>query len=132
MPDVAALMLTLFYPGGIAAAARHVVEVIRSITLGEYSRAVQIAPGEPAGDSSLRPDQWVLRTEIGGFGGNAAPGVFTGFITNGTLEETDLDGLKAVWIDGHALAWAVDDMTYEVGGLDLTLEEAKRIARSLR
>jgi hypothetical protein len=42
-----------------------------------------------------------------------------------------LDGRKAVWIEGHSLMWAVDNMTYEVGGLDLTLEEAKQIARSL-
>lgn len=208
---VSALMLTLFYPGGIAAAAQQFFEVIRSITLGEYSRAMQVVPAETTGDHSLGPDQWVLRTEIGNFAGNAAPGVepivrsvpsleeaqaiagfpiltpaylpdgyalrevklapiggthwvfmfysgpahdiivvqmpggpqpnddpnvfssvTAGVITDGTLEKTDLAGRTAVWIEGHSLMWAVDNMTYEVGGLDLTFEEAKQIARSLR
>ena len=63
---------------------------------------------------------------------NVFSGVFTGFITDGTLEKTGLDGRAAVWVDGHSLMWTVDNMTYEVGGLDLTIEEAKQIARSLR
>ncbi|HLF27617.1 MAG TPA: zf-HC2 domain-containing protein [Anaerolineae bacterium] len=204
------LLLTLFYPGGVAAAAQHAIEVIRSIVLGEYSRAVQTAPGAES-DRSVPSDVWIIRTEIGNFAGNAPPGVeprvqslstleeaqsvvnfhilspaylpegyalrevklapigdthwvlmfytgpthdiivvqtaggpqpgndpnvvsgvLTGFFIDGTLEEIDLDGQTAIWIDGHALGWAVDNMTYEVGGLDLTLEEAKQIARSLR
>jgi hypothetical protein len=189
--------------------------VIQTIVLGDYSRAVQLAPGAASGQSDVPPDMWIVRTEIGNFGGNVLPGVepvvrsltslkeaqamanfqlvtptylpqgytlrevklapiggthwvlsfyggpahdilivqmpggpqptrsthdphtvagvyvSSGVVTGGTLEETELDGRKAVWIEGHSLMWAVDNMTYEVGGLDLTLEEAKQIARAL-
>ena len=47
------------------------------------------------------------------------------------MEEVDLDGRTAVWIDSHSLTWEVDDISYTVGGLDLSLDEAIRIAESL-
>ena len=204
------LMLALFYPGGIAAAARTLVTFIQSISLGPYTHAVQIAPGDQSGQP-VPEDVWIVRTEIGNFAGNAPPGVeplvrslsglqeaqslvnfpilspvflpegyalrevklapigathwvflsydgpghdiilvqmpggpqpsdnphvmsgvFTGFLTDGTLEKAELDGQPAVWVDGHSLMWAVDNVTYEVGGLDLTIDQAKQIARSLR
>ena len=54
-----------------------------------------------------------------------------GWFTNGSLEEVDLDGRTAVWVDGHSLTWEADSISYTVGGLDLSLEEAIRIAESL-
>ncbi len=210
---VAVLMLTLmlFYPGGVAAAAQNVYGAIRSIILGEYSRAVQTEPVTGNDSATLPPDMWKIRTEIGNFAGNAPPGVeplvrsattlgeaqaianfhlvapadlprrytlrevklapiggtywvlsFYGgsahdiiivqmpggpqpsknpneltnigtvYGTEGTLEEIDLDGRIAVWAEGRTLMWQADGIDYLVGGLDLTLEEAKQIARSLR
>jgi hypothetical protein len=208
---VLGLTLTLFYPGGVAAATQQVIETIRNITLGPYASAVQVAPHEEA-DRPRRPDTWLIRTEIGNFGGNLTPsdvepvvqsfatreeaqtaagtpimipsylpdgyvlreikvaqlsdnrliisfysgpardiiiaqlpggplpgvdpqeghGVSNGIGTTGALEETDLDGRTAAWVDSKTLAWSVDNTTYEVGGIDLTLAEAKQIARSLR
>ena len=52
--------------------------------------------------------------------------------TNGMLEEVDFDGRPAAWVDGHSLSWEADGINYTVGGLDLDLEQALRIARSLR
>jgi len=206
-----ALALNLFYPGGIAAAAENVYRVLRTIILGDYTRAVQVEPQTPNDSMPISPDAWIIRTEIGNFAGNAPPGteplvrslasleeaqsdvefpiltpadlpddyalrevrlapiglthwvflfyggpgrdiiiaqmpggpqpsrnsgemsgVFTGFVTEGTLQEVELDGHPAVWIDGHSLSWTVGAVTYQVGGLDLTLEEAAPIARSLR
>ena len=56
----------------------------------------------------------------------------TGMITTGSLEEVDFDGQKAAWVDGHTLVWGSTEYTYEVGGLDLNLQQAMEIARSLR
>ncbi len=206
-----ALMLTLFYPGGMAAAADNLYNAIRTILLGDYSRAVQVPPGTGDNSAALPPDVWKISTEIGNFAGNAPPGVepivrsmtslndaqavakfhlaaptdlprgyvlrevklapiggthwvisfyggsahdvivvqmpvgrqpsqnpneltgiFSGFGTDGTLAKTDLDGRPAAWADGHSLMWEAGGISYVVGGLDLTLDEAKQIARSLR
>ena len=53
-------------------------------------------------------------------------------MTSDTLEEVDFDGRTAAWIAGHTLMWADGDVSYQVGGRDLTLEQAKAIARSLK
>jgi hypothetical protein len=52
-------------------------------------------------------------------------------ITNGAIEPTDLDGRPAAWIDGRSLVWEAGGMAYQLGGLDLTLEQAREVARSL-
>jgi hypothetical protein len=62
---------------------------------------------------------------------HVAVGVKSGFMTNGTLEEVELDGRPAAWADNHSLMWEADGISYTVGGLDLSLEEAIRIAKSL-
>jgi hypothetical protein len=59
-------------------------------------------------------------------------GTFVGFMTNGTLEEVDLDGRKAAWADGRLLMWEADGIGYLVGGPKLGLDEATRIAKSLK
>ena len=203
-------MLSL-YPGGAVAAAENLYKTIRSIILGEYSRALQVEPWNANDPASIPSDVWIVHTEIGNFAGNAPPGVepmvrsvtswedaqavasfhlvvptylpkgytsreaklapiggtywvisFYGSAahdivivqmpvgpqpsnnpdasvsigtmlgTEDTLEDVDLDGRKAAWADGHTLMWEADGSSYIVGGLDVTLDEAKRIARSLR
>ena len=62
---------------------------------------------------------------------NVGIAVMGGWVTNGPVEEVDLDGRTAVWIDSHSLTWEVDNISYTVGGLDLSLDEAIRIAESL-
>jgi len=63
---------------------------------------------------------------------HVAIGVKTGWITDGSLEEVELDGHRAAWMDGHSLTWEADGISYTVGGLDLSLEEAIHIAESLK
>lgn len=63
---------------------------------------------------------------------NVAESVAVGLVTDGTLEEIDFDGRPAVWTDDHSLMWEADGISYQVGGLDLDLAQALRIARSLR
>jgi hypothetical protein len=188
-----------------------VVDAIRSIVVGPNTDAWQVDQQAVSDPGPLPPDVWVIHTEIGGFGGNAPPGVdpivqsvdtfeeaqgLTGFhlrrptdlpegfafreaklapiggtswailfysgpgdeiivaqmpggpqpsddpnvvssvksgvLTDGTLEEVDFDGQVAAWIDGHSLLWESDGITYQVGALDLSLQQVMDIARSLR
>jgi hypothetical protein len=51
--------------------------------------------------------------------------------TSGSLEEVDLNSHPAAWINDRALAWEADSISYTLGGLDLDLEEAIRMATSL-
>ncbi len=51
--------------------------------------------------------------------------------TNGSVEELKVGDHPAAWIDGKALAWEADDILYEVGGSDLSLDVAVRIAESI-
>ena len=59
-------------------------------------------------------------------------GTSVGFMTNGTLEEVDLNGRKAAWADNRLLMWEADGISYLVGGPKLSLDEATRIAKSLK
>ena len=62
---------------------------------------------------------------------NVGIAVMGGWFTNSPVEEVELDGRTAVWIDSHSLTWEADGISHTVGGLDLSLEEAVRIAKSL-
>jgi hypothetical protein len=44
----------------------------------------------------------------------------------------DFDGRTAAWIDGHSLLWESEAISYQVGALDLNLQQVMDIARSLR
>jgi hypothetical protein len=64
---------------------------------------------------------------------HVAVGVYTGFMTNGTLEEVDFNGRTAAWADSRLLMWEEDGIGYTVGGSKVrSLDEAMRIAESLR
>jgi hypothetical protein len=62
---------------------------------------------------------------------NVGIAVMGGWFTNSPVEEVELNGRTAVWIDSHSLTWEADGISHTVGGLDLSLEEAVRIAKSL-
>ena len=58
--------------------------------------------------------------------------VVTGVLTDGTLEEVDFLGKPAAWIDGHSLVWENNGISYEVGGLDLDIQQVMNIAQSMQ
>jgi len=63
---------------------------------------------------------------------NVRVGVKVGWFTDSPVEEVSLEGRTAVWlVDAHILTWEADEINYNLGGLDLSLEEAVRIAESL-
>jgi len=62
----------------------------------------------------------------------AVVGQFISFATNGTMAEVNMNGNTAAWVDDRLLIWEQDGLSYMVGGLSLNLEEAIRIATSLK
>jgi len=102
---------------------------------GYILREIKLAPGNAflfyggAGHDII-----LVQAQVGpppGDDPNVGVAVKTGWITDGSLEEVELEGRKAVWVDGHSLTWEADGISYTVGGLDLSLEEAIRMAQSL-
>lgn len=76
-----------------------------------------------------------------GTGTVTVTGTFTGVAVTvsgageNQLIETELDGTKAAWFAGgnrSRLVWETNSITYDLGATDLVLEEAKRIAMSLK
>ena len=61
---------------------------------------------------------------------NVAVGVFSGFGTNGPLEEVTFGGHPAAWAT-NVLTWTENSIGYLVGGPEMTLEQALQIAESL-
>jgi hypothetical protein len=62
---------------------------------------------------------------------NVAVGGSFGFMTNGPLEEVTFNGHPAAWAE-PVLLWEENGISYIVGGPEMSLEEAMRIAESLR
>lgn len=54
-----------------------------------------------------------------------------GILTDGPIEEVTLNGRRAAWVEGHSLVWEAEGLSYHLGGPNLTLDEAIRIAESL-
>ena len=52
-------------------------------------------------------------------------------LTSGAIESVFLNGMPAGWVQGHGLMWEADGISYTVGGPDLSLDEAIRVAESL-
>jgi len=52
-------------------------------------------------------------------------------LTSGAIEPVTLNGVPAGWVEGHGLMWEADGISYTVGGVSLSLNEALRIAESL-
>jgi hypothetical protein len=67
-------LLVLGLVGFVPQVRAQAQEFLNRIVLGPYSEAVQENPPAQTPRRPLPADTWVIRTEIGGFGGNAAPG----------------------------------------------------------
>jgi hypothetical protein len=67
-------------------------------------------------------------------GGDAWHSTFvkTGTLTDNPIEQVTLNGQPAGWVDGHSLMWEDKGISYTLGGLNLSLDEATRIAESLK
>jgi hypothetical protein len=214
---VAILVVTLAWPGVLAAAAQEIADFVRDLRLGEHTWIRQVSPEgaipTPAPlmtpEVELRDDKWIVRTSIGNFAGDLLPGqdvlrldtfdeaqaaatllslhqpgalpagyalretmvtpmdwvflffdgpdgkivlvqipvyeqlverpanqvditvVGVGMLTDKPIEEVQLNGRPAGWIDGYGLMWEADGVSYTLGGVNLSLETTTRIAESL-
>jgi len=57
--------------------------------------------------------------------------VMIGTLTDKPIEEVTLNGQPAGWVEGHSLTWEADGLSFTLGGANLSLDEATRIAESL-
>jgi len=64
-----------------------VVDAIQYISLGTYSWAVQVAHQIKGESQPVPADMWIVRTDIGNFGGNAAPGMDPTVLSVSSFEE---------------------------------------------
>lgn len=53
-------------------------------------------------------------------------------LTDKPIEEVTLNGRRAGWVEGTSLTWEADGVSYTLGGANLSLDEAIRIAESLK
>jgi len=58
-------------------------------------------------------------------------GVWFGLTTDEPVEEVALNGRRAAWVESYGLVWEAEDIIYILGGSDLSLDEAIRIAESM-
>jgi hypothetical protein len=138
-PDVA---MTVVRVGSFDQALAHVSFDLRRpehLPAGYQLREAMIAPNEssfffydgPQGEIVLMQTPVYERVEKG-FGGVAiGTSVVVGILTDNPLEEVVRDNWHAGWFEGNSLVWEADGISYILGGLDLSLEEAIRIAESL-
>jgi hypothetical protein len=71
----------------VPSAQAMLIDIIREIVLGPNTTVMQAPQAADHTPKSLPKDMWVIRTEIGNFGGNAAPGVEPSVRSVGSLEE---------------------------------------------
>ena len=72
---IAILVLALGTVAFVPFVRAQVGEVIKTVVLGAYSKALQVEFLEKSESRPLPADVWVISTDIGGFAGNAPPGV---------------------------------------------------------
>lgn len=106
---------------------------------GYQLREVLVAPGElgflvydgPQGEIVLV--QTPVYTHVAEYPGGAAVNTSVVFsvLTDKPVEEVVRNGWRAGWFGGHSLVWEAEGISYTLGGVNLNLEEAVRIAESL-
>jgi len=104
---------------------------------GYALREVMVAPiGEaflfydgPQGDILLA--QMAVGMQPGG-AANEAIATAVQVLTDGAIESVALGGQTAAWVEDHSLMWEAEGISYTLGGAGLSLDEARRIATSLK
>ena len=80
-------------------------------------------------------DLVVAETAVGeqpGADAEHASAVAVGILTDQPIESVTVSGQPAGWVEGQSLIWEADGISYQLGELNLSLEEATRIAESLQ
>jgi len=120
--------------------AAFVVRQPETLPAGYVLREVMVTPADwvflfydgPDGDLVLGqiPVGERSRSEAGNVG--SVTSVMVGTLTDQPIESVTLNGRPATWVEGLGLMWEADGVSYVLGGAGLKLDEATRIAESLR
>jgi hypothetical protein len=137
-PGMAPIVKSVATLGNAQALASFTILAPTNLPEGYRLREAKISPagsvflfyGGPGKDITIieslvgpGPDSGFVQSQTGSYS----------VVVNGEVEEVDFDGRKAVWTpDLPSLMWEADGINFTVGGLDLSLEQAMEIARSLR
>jgi len=97
---------------------KYVLKEIKLAPKGEIRTAIQIYTG---------PGKNIIVSQA-----KVGPVNYSVTMTDGPLQELSFDGHIAAWVDENSLKWDTDGFNYSVGGLDLSFDDALKIARSLR
>lgn len=106
---------------------------------GYQLREAMVAPGEssflfydgPQGEIVLVQTPVYMHVQEGLGGVAESSSVMIGILTDKPIEEVVRDNWRAGWFEGNSLVWEADSVSYTLGGVNLSLEEAIRIAESL-
>jgi hypothetical protein len=106
---------------------------------GYQLREALVAPGEsgflvydgPQGEIILVQTPVYVRVEEHADGVAVSTSVMVGVLTDKPMEEVVRDSWRAGWFEGNSLVWEAEGISYTLGGVNLSLEEAIQIAESL-
>jgi hypothetical protein len=106
---------------------------------GYQFREAMVAPGEsgflfydgPQGEIVLVQTPVYVRVEEYPGGKAVSTSVMVSVLTDKPMEEVVMGGWQAGWFEGNSLVWEADGISYTLGGVNLSLEDAVRIAESL-
>lgn len=109
------------------------------LPVGYQLREALVAPGEsgflvydgPQGEIVLVQTPVYVRVEEHPDGVAVSTSVMVGVLTDKPMEEVVRDGWRAGWFEGNSLVWEAEGISYTLGGVNLSLEEAIQIAESL-
>ena len=109
------------------------------LPVGYALREAMVAPGDatflfydgPNGDIILVQTPVYDRVEKQSDNYVVGTAVVIGMLTDKPIEEVTLNGRRAGWVEGNGLIWEADGVSYTLGGANLSLDEAIRIAESL-
>lgn len=86
----------------------------------------------PRGEIVLVQTPVYERVEEQPGGATTSTSVVVGVLSDAPVEEVVVRGnWRAAWFEGHSLVWEAEGVSYTLGGVDLSLDEAIRIAESV-
>jgi hypothetical protein len=106
---------------------------------GYQLREAMVAPGEssflfydgPRGEIVLVQTPVYVRVEAYQDGEAVSTSVMVGVLTDKPVQEVVRSDWQAGWYEGNSLVWEAGGISYTLGGVNMGLEEAIRIAESL-
>jgi hypothetical protein len=115
------------------------LDVLRCLPAGYLLREALVTPDNwlflfydgPQGEIILAQVQVYEQVEHQSDQQIVTTGVHVALLTDKPIEEVMLNDQPAGWVEGHGLKWEADGLSLTLGGPNLALDEAMRLAESL-